>query len=146
MQIRRKRRSEKVFLPDSTTHFVEVQEFNRRGRDAYNSALLSIRGPEQVDALLEYGIRGFCLPSDEGDVHYTGQIERDMLAFDDLDEELEDWLIMRILEINNALVKLAMAAAEDGEEGLGNSPSSPGELSGDTQSSDSPSDVPTNGT
>lgn len=144
MQIRRRRRSEKVFLPDSSVYFVEVQEFNRRGRDAYNGALLGGPSAERVDALLEHGIRDFVLPSDEGDVHFTGQIERDMAVYDDLDEELEDWLVMRILEINGAVIRAA--EVEDGEEGLGNLPSSPGELSEDTPSSDSPSDVPTNGT
>ena len=146
MQIRRRRSSKKVFLPGSSVYFGEVQEFNRRGRDAYNAALLGGHSPDRVDAVLEHGIRDFLLPSDEGDVRFAGQIEQDMAAYDDLDEELEDWLVMRILEINGAVIRAEEAEYGYGEEALGNYPSSPGELSEDTPSSDSPSDVPTNGT
>jgi hypothetical protein len=157
MKVQTKRTKVRFDLPGSDIHFIEVCQFNRRGRNEWNAALVA-GGAKLGDVMFTYGLSDFLLPGDEGDTRRTGTV-MDQEVFDCLDEELEDFITNRIALVNQLLpaeqlfaleadsgladrIK-ALAAEEEGDPG--NSGGSPGEPSTATPSSACASDAPTSG-
>jgi hypothetical protein len=134
-----KSKRKKIIFPlgDSDKYFIEVCEFNRRGRNEWNLALAT-GGAALGDVLFTHGLSDFLLPGEEGDVRRTGT-EADQVVFDNLDEDLEDFIVNRVALVNRLvpaerILKLEgdaglkerlkeFAAEESGD--LGNSPPSP---------------------
>ena len=157
MKVQTKRKKIVFPLPGSDVCFIEVCEFNRRGRNEWNRALAD-GGAKLGDVMFNYGLSDFVLPGDEGDQRRTGTLE-DSAVFDNLDEELEDFITNRIALVNKLLpaeqiIKLegdsglgerimALQAEEGGD--LGNLPGSPGEPSEASPSATSEPAAPTSG-
>ena len=153
MKVRTKRRKVRVALPGSETHYIEVCEFNRRGRNRWNDALESGARDRQADAMFQNGVSDFLLPGDEGDQKFTGTVA-DYVVFDNLDEDLEDFIINRVAMVNNLVSAekllelerdsglIERLAGEGGDE-LGNLESSPGASCEAIPPSGSESEIPT---
>jgi len=146
MRVTTKRTKDKQHLPESETYFVEFCQFNRVGREEFNQAVAT-GGRALGDAMLRHGISDFLLPGDEADLlQYTGT-DQDWIAYNGLDEELENWCLLGVARLNK--VRLAgtapeaaepAAAAED--DGLGNSASSPSDCSAGSDATGCESDAP----
>jgi hypothetical protein len=127
MRVVKKRRREQRHLPEGTegavseTYFVEVQQFDRMGRDEWNEAMLEGRLRRRVETVLEHGICDFLLPGDEGDLRFGGTLHN-WETYNDLDEELEDWIVLQVLDINGIRIGEGEKALPDrivGPTGIG---------------------------
>jgi hypothetical protein len=114
--VRSKVQKETVLLPGSDTYFVEFREFSRVGRDDYARDRL-VGGHELIDTMLRYGISDFLLPGEHGDVRYTGT-DVDWVAYNNLGEDLEDFMVSGVARINRLRKADGTLACptEDGDE------------------------------